>query len=227
MTPPAVPASRSASQSHRAMDIRPSVLLIEDDASVRLGLEQALALADIPVRAFERAEPALERIAAGYGGVVVTDVRLPGMDGLACLARVMAVDRDIPVVLITGHGGVSMAVQAMREGAYDFIEKPSVRPLVDVCAARAGPPPPGAGEPPVEGAARRAARGAPDRRSAGDPEHPPPGGHARPHRGGHPHLRRHRHRQGGTRPCHPRGERAARRVRRHQLRRAARVGVRE
>jgi two-component system C4-dicarboxylate transport response regulator DctD len=106
------------------MDIRPSVLLIEDDASVRLGIEQALALADIPVRAFERAEPALERVGAGLKGVVVTDVRLPGIDGLACLARVMAVDRDIPVVLITGHGGVAMAVQAMREGAYDFIEKP-------------------------------------------------------------------------------------------------------
>ncbi len=104
--------------------IRPCVLLIEDDASVRLGIEQALSLADIPVRAFERAEPALERIAAGFGGVVVTDVRLPGMDGLACLARVTAIDPDIPVVLITGHGGVAMAVQAMREGAYDFIEKP-------------------------------------------------------------------------------------------------------
>ncbi|MBW7859671.1 MAG: sigma-54 dependent transcriptional regulator [Rhodocyclaceae bacterium] len=106
------------------MDTRPSVLLIEDDPPVRLGIEQALALADIPVRGFERAEPALERIGAGFNGVVVSDVRLPGLDGLALLERVIRIDRDLPVVLITGHGGISMAVQAMREGAYDFIEKP-------------------------------------------------------------------------------------------------------
>ncbi|MFN3987218.1 MAG: sigma-54-dependent transcriptional regulator [Rhodocyclaceae bacterium] len=115
------------------MDSKPLVLVIEDDPPVRLGIEQALMLADMPARGFERAEPALERLAAGFGGVVVCDVRLPGMDGLAVLERVVAIDRDIPVVLVTGHGGIDMAVRAMREGAYDFIEKPfSSDRLVDV-----------------------------------------------------------------------------------------------
>jgi two-component system C4-dicarboxylate transport response regulator DctD len=106
------------------MTTSPSVLLIEDDALVRLGIEQALTLADIPARGYDNAEAALERLGAAFPGVIVTDVRLPGMDGLTLLERVVAIDRDIPVVLITGHGGISMAVQAMREGAYDFIEKP-------------------------------------------------------------------------------------------------------
>ena len=106
------------------MTTSPSVLLIEDDALVRLGIEQALTLADITARSFDNAEAALERLGAAFPGVIVTDVRLPGMDGLTLLERIVAIDRDIPVVLITGHGGISMAVQAMREGAYDFIEKP-------------------------------------------------------------------------------------------------------
>lgn len=115
------------------MDSKPLVLVIEDDPPVRLGIEQALMLADMPARGFDRAEPALERLAAGFGGVVVCDVRLPGMDGMAVLERVVAIDRDIPVVLVTGHGGIDMAVRAMREGAYDFIEKPfSSDRLVDV-----------------------------------------------------------------------------------------------
>ncbi|TVT46923.1 MAG: sigma-54-dependent Fis family transcriptional regulator [Denitromonas halophila] len=103
---------------------RPHVIVIEDDPQVRLGIEQALELDDLPVRGFDAAEPALARIGPDFPGTVVCDVRLPGMDGLALLRAVMAIDREIPVVLITGHGGITMAVAAMREGAYDFIEKP-------------------------------------------------------------------------------------------------------
>jgi two-component system C4-dicarboxylate transport response regulator DctD len=100
------------------------VLIVEDDPDVRLGCTQALELEDIPVVAVDNAELACRRIARDFAGVIVSDIRLPGMDGMALLAEVRAVDADLPVVLITGHGDVSLAVQAMKNGAHDFIEKP-------------------------------------------------------------------------------------------------------
>lgn len=100
------------------------VLVVEDDPNVRLGCEQALQLEDIAVTAVDSAEQALQRIVPHYPGVVVSDIRLPGMDGMALLKKVRAIDPDLPVVLITGHGDVSLAVRAMKDGAHDFIEKP-------------------------------------------------------------------------------------------------------
>jgi two-component system C4-dicarboxylate transport response regulator DctD len=102
----------------------PRVLFVEDDSAVRQGSAQALSLAGIRVEEFESAEQAIPRISADFAGVVVTDVLLPGMDGLALLRHVRAADPHLPVVLVTGHGDIAMAVQAMRDGAYDFIEKP-------------------------------------------------------------------------------------------------------
>ncbi|MGE5492179.1 MAG: sigma-54-dependent transcriptional regulator [Actinomycetota bacterium] len=100
------------------------VLVVEDDPDVRLGCEQALKLEDIPVSGTDSAEKARRRITSDFPGVVVSDIRLPGMDGMALLKELQAVDPDLPVVLITGHGDVSLAVQAMKDGAHDFIEKP-------------------------------------------------------------------------------------------------------
>jgi len=100
------------------------VFLIEDDAIVRKGCEQALSLAGLPVRAFADAESALLALRDGMPGAVVSDVRLPGRDGLALMREMRQHDRELPVVLVTGHGDVALAVQAMREGAHDFIEKP-------------------------------------------------------------------------------------------------------
>jgi two-component system C4-dicarboxylate transport response regulator DctD len=100
------------------------VLLIEDDAAVRAGSAQALDLAGFRVEAFHAAEPALAQVTPGFAGVVVTDVRLPGMSGLDLLAALKAIDPQLPVVLVTGHGDITMAVGAMRDGAYDFIAKP-------------------------------------------------------------------------------------------------------
>jgi two-component system, NtrC family, C4-dicarboxylate transport response regulator DctD len=105
-------------------DVVNTVLLVEDDASVRIGATQALQLAGFRVQAFARAEPARDAIKPGLPAVLVTDVRLPGMDGLELLAQSRARDPDIPVIIVSGHGDISMAVQAMRAGAYDFIEKP-------------------------------------------------------------------------------------------------------
>lgn len=109
------------------------VYLVEDDPAVRRGCEQAMVLADLSVRAFADAETALGAMATDLPAVVVSDVRLPGLSGLDLLREVGRLDRDLPVILITGHGDVSMAVEAMRDHAYDFIQKPfhSER-LVDV-----------------------------------------------------------------------------------------------
>lgn len=101
-----------------------TVFLVEDDAAVRKGCEQALSLADIPVRGFADGEAMLAALVAGQPALVVTDVRLPGKDGLDLLRELRQHDRELPVLLMTGHGDVAMAVEAMRLGAYDFIEKP-------------------------------------------------------------------------------------------------------
>ena len=66
----------------------------------------------------------MPHLVPGFPGILLTDVKLPGMDGLALLERAKRIDPDLPVILVTGHGDISMAVQAMRLGAYDFIEKP-------------------------------------------------------------------------------------------------------
>ncbi|MGF6604631.1 two-component system C4-dicarboxylate transport response regulator DctD [Paraburkholderia sp. GAS448] len=102
------------------------VYVIEDDATVRLGCAQSLRLADVPVREFEDAESALAALAHAPAAAIVSDIRLPGIDGLTLLDSVLARPQgtDIPVILITGHGDIAMAVAAMRGGAYDFIEKP-------------------------------------------------------------------------------------------------------
>ena len=101
-----------------------TVLFVEDDPAVRLGGKQALQLAGLEVKAFESAEQALKHVVPGFPGVLVTDVKMSGMDGMELLRRALEIDACLPVILVTGHGDISMAVQAMRLGAYDFIEKP-------------------------------------------------------------------------------------------------------
>ena len=112
---------------------QPAIFLIDDDEVVRRACEQTLKLANIEVRTFRSAELALAACEESLPAAVVTDVRMSGMSGLELLDEMQKRDRDIPVILITGHGDVSMAVQAMRAHAYDFIEKPfnSAR-LVDI-----------------------------------------------------------------------------------------------
>ncbi len=110
-----------------------TVLIVEDDPHVLLGCQQALALGDIVSEGVSSAEEALLRIGDNFAGIVISDIRLPGIDGLELLTRLKARDSSLPVVLITGHGDISMAVNAMRDGAYDFMEKPfSPERLVDV-----------------------------------------------------------------------------------------------
>jgi two-component system C4-dicarboxylate transport response regulator DctD len=111
---------------------QPKLMLVDDEAHIRVAASQALDLAGYPVQAFERAEQALGELDADWPGAVISDIRMPGMDGMAFLQAIRRIDPDLPVILITGHGDVSMAVEAMRAGAYDFIEKPfAVEDLVD------------------------------------------------------------------------------------------------
>ncbi len=110
-----------------------SVLLVEDDPNVRLGCEQALQLAGFAVDAVASAEESQRRIGPHYPGIVITDMRLPGIDGMTLLRWINQLDDKLPVIIITGHGDVTLAVEAMRSGAYDFMQKPfSTADLVDV-----------------------------------------------------------------------------------------------
>lgn len=101
-----------------------NVLLVEDDPLVLLGAEQALCLAGMTVLSAGDVQTALERFASARPDAVVSDIRLPGADGFELLRRVRAQDSEVPVILMTGHGDIRMAVDAMHEGAYDFLEKP-------------------------------------------------------------------------------------------------------
>ncbi|KGE77611.1 sigma-54-dependent Fis family transcriptional regulator [Halomonas sp. ND22Bw] len=100
------------------------VMIIDDEAHLRITAGQTLELAGYEPRAFERAEDALAALTPDFPGVVISDIRMPGMDGMALLREIRDRDPDLPVVLITGHGDVSTAVAAMRDGAWDFLEKP-------------------------------------------------------------------------------------------------------
>lgn len=114
--------------------MRPAlVLLVDDEEELRRSTAQSLDLAGFSVRDLSSAEGALDFITQGFNGVVITDIRMPGMDGMTLMNRVRDIDPDIPVILATGHGDVQLAVKAMREGAYDFIEKPfNSQALADV-----------------------------------------------------------------------------------------------
>lgn len=100
------------------------VIFVEDEAEVRWASTQALELAGLQVDGYASVEEARANILPGAPVVVLCDVKLPGMPGTAWLDEIRAIDADLPVILVTGHGDIAMAVKAMRQGAYDFIEKP-------------------------------------------------------------------------------------------------------
>ena len=100
------------------------VVLIDDDPHLRQALCQTLDLAGLNVLTLGEATGLTARLSRDWPGVVASDIRMPGMDGLELLKELHAQDPELPVLLITGHGDVPLAVQAMRTGAYDFLEKP-------------------------------------------------------------------------------------------------------
>lgn len=109
------------------------VLLVDDEEDLRASLAQGLELSGQQVMATGSSDEALERVKRDFYGVLVTDIRMPGADGFEVMRRAFEIDPALPVVLITGHGDVPLAVEAMRAGAYDFMEKPfSVASLASV-----------------------------------------------------------------------------------------------
>ena len=107
-----------------AIDSRIQVVLIDDDPHLRGAFSQTLDLAGLHVLALADAKGLASRIERDWPGVVVSDIRMPGIDGLELLTQLHTQDPELPVLLMTGHGDVPLAVQAMRAGAYDFLEKP-------------------------------------------------------------------------------------------------------
>jgi two-component system C4-dicarboxylate transport response regulator DctD len=100
------------------------VLLVDDDAAVREALVQTLELAEYAPIAAGSFVAAKDHIQRSFEGVILSDIRMPGRDGFHLLAHARAVDEDLPVVLLTGEGDIPMAVRAMEQGAFDFLEKP-------------------------------------------------------------------------------------------------------
>lgn len=113
-----------AAPSPVAMPAPGTILVVEDDRMVRHALVEWLGIAGHQVSEAEDAETALAALARTMPDLVLSDIRMPGMSGLELLDKIRAIDSDLPVVLITGHGDVAMAVAAMRAGAHDFITKP-------------------------------------------------------------------------------------------------------
>ncbi len=101
-----------------------NVYVIDDDPAMRDSLDFLLGSAGFSVRVFDTAQVFLDELATLEPGCVVTDVRMPGIDGMELLRRVNSGARKLPVIVMTGHGDVPLAVEAMKLGALDFLEKP-------------------------------------------------------------------------------------------------------
>ena len=99
-------------------------LFVDDEDHLRIAAAQALDLADLPVRTLSSGEAALAALSRDLPGILVTDIRMPGLSGVELLDAAVRLDPDLPVIMVTGHGDVELAVDCMRRGAYDFIEKP-------------------------------------------------------------------------------------------------------
>jgi len=106
------------------MQREPIIYVIDDDDAVRNSLEFLLKTAGINVRGFESAKTFLDILPGISSGCIITDVRMPEITGIDLLRRVKEFNADLPVIVITGHGDISLAVEAMKIGAVDFLEKP-------------------------------------------------------------------------------------------------------
>jgi len=100
------------------------VYVIDDDPAMRDSLDFLLGAAGFSVRLFDSAQRFLDELATLEAGCVLTDVRMPGIDGMELLRQLNASARKLPVIVMTGHGDVPLAVEAMKLGALDFLEKP-------------------------------------------------------------------------------------------------------
>jgi two-component system response regulator FixJ len=102
----------------------PVIHVIDDDEAMRDSLDYMLEAASLPVKTYGSADEFLAELAALDPGCIITDVRMPGLNGLELIGVLAERGVTHPVIVITGHGDVAMAVEAMRAGAFDFLEKP-------------------------------------------------------------------------------------------------------
>ncbi|CZF80814.1 C4-dicarboxylate transport transcriptional regulatory protein DctD [Grimontia celer] len=111
----------------------PEIWIIDDERTIRDALSQTLDIEGFHSRAFANAKDALEQLSTAFEGVIISDINMPQMDGMTFLKKALDVDSELSIVMLTGHGDISTAVSAMRQGAYDFLEKPfSTDHLLDV-----------------------------------------------------------------------------------------------
>src|SRR3989475_144130 len=105
---------------------QPRVLIVDDDAALLQALPETLRLrmSGVTVDTADSAAAALDQITTQDYDAIVTDIKMPGMDGLALLTEIQTRRPDTPILMITGHGEHTLAIQALRGGAYDFIQKP-------------------------------------------------------------------------------------------------------
>jgi two-component system response regulator FixJ len=103
---------------------QPVVHIVDDDEGLRESLAFLLRSASLEVRSFESAKAFLDKLLHAMPGCVITDVRMPDMSGIELLRRLKELKVGVPVIVITGHGDIALAVEAMKMGAADFFEKP-------------------------------------------------------------------------------------------------------
>ena len=100
------------------------ILVVDDDLYLLAAIKQTLVLNGFAVQTFSNPVEALASLEGHLFAAVLADIRMPEMDGMVLLERILAKDADLPVILITGHGDISMAVEAVKKGAYHFLQKP-------------------------------------------------------------------------------------------------------
>lgn len=113
------------------------IFFVDDEAEILHACKQTFQLEGFPIKTFQNAKDVLPLIHEDWLGAVITDVKMPGMSGLELFAEIRKISEDIPVVILTGHGDIPMAIEAMHAGAYDFLEKPTPPELLLDIAGRA------------------------------------------------------------------------------------------
>lgn len=119
------------------LSVETPVFLIDDEVEILRAWEETLLLNGLAPEAFAEASDVVTRLDADWPGVIITDLRMPGLDGFGVLEAVKRVDAKIPVIIVTGHGDIPMAIKAVKGGAYDFIEKPADPEMLLAVVARA------------------------------------------------------------------------------------------
>ena len=106
------------------MPMTDQVWIVDDDSSIRWVMEKALSRAGLNCRAFEAGDEVLEALTLEEPMVVVSDIRMPGMDGIALLAKLKSQQPDLPVIITTAHSDLDSAVSSYEEGAFEYLPKP-------------------------------------------------------------------------------------------------------